>query len=251
VRGIIARRILANYHLDPAVARKVIPEPFVPKLVDGHAIGGICLIRLESVRPSFLPSAIGLSSENAAHRFAVEWKDGNVIREGVFVPRRDSSSRFNAAIGGLLFPGIHHLADFDTTDTGDRLSVSCSSRDGETRVSVEGGVASALPPCSIFSSVDSASAFFSRGALSYSNTNVEGVYDGLELRVDKWHVDALDTREVESTFFENTTLFPRGSIGFDCALLMRNISHEWHTRQQLHVSRIREPVERAALLKSR
>ena len=46
ISGIIDRRILANYRIDPEVMAKALPSPFRPQLVNGWAIGGICLIRL-------------------------------------------------------------------------------------------------------------------------------------------------------------------------------------------------------------
>ena len=33
--------------------------------------------------------------------------------------------------------------------------------------------------------------------------------------------------------FEDSKLFPAGTVEFDCALLMRNIEHEWHGRPTL------------------
>ncbi|WP_218137711.1 hypothetical protein [Streptomyces sp. 2131.1] len=42
-------------------------------MLHGHAVTGICLLRLGSVRPVRAPKALGLRSENAAHRIAVEW----------------------------------------------------------------------------------------------------------------------------------------------------------------------------------
>ena len=74
IRGIIDRRILANYHVDPDVMARILPPPFRPKLVNGYAIGGICLIRLKGLRPRFFPFPLGIQSENAAHRIAVEWE---------------------------------------------------------------------------------------------------------------------------------------------------------------------------------
>ena len=38
---------------------------------------------------------------------------------------------------------------------------------------------------------------------------------------------------MRSSFFEDESLFPRGSVGFDCALLMRGIEHEWHGKPDL------------------
>jgi hypothetical protein len=120
VRGTIDRRILANYRIDPVVMSAVLPRPFRPKIVNGFAIGGICLIRLKSIRPRFFPFAWGVGSENAAHRIAVEWDVGGEKREGVFVPRRDTSSLLNTLVGGRIFPGVHHHASFavkESTDT--------------------------------------------------------------------------------------------------------------------------------------
>jgi hypothetical protein len=38
---------------------------------------------------------------------------------------------------------------------------------------------------------------------------------------------------VRSSFFEDRSLFPAGSIAFDCALVMRGIEHEWHGQSDL------------------
>ena len=47
MRGIIERRILANFHVDADVLASVLPEPFRPKLIHGVGMAGICLIRLK------------------------------------------------------------------------------------------------------------------------------------------------------------------------------------------------------------
>src|SRR5438105_2598391 len=94
IRGTIDRRILVNYRVDPEVLARILPKPFQPKLANGVGMAGVCLIRLKHIRPRFLPPFLGFSSENAAHRIAVQWQQGGEPREGVFIPRRDTSSRF-------------------------------------------------------------------------------------------------------------------------------------------------------------
>jgi hypothetical protein len=71
VHGTIRRRLLVNFRVAPDVIQRLLPAPFQPKLHHGRAIAGICLIRLEGIRPRRFPSMLGLSSENAAHRIAV------------------------------------------------------------------------------------------------------------------------------------------------------------------------------------
>ena len=233
VRGVIDRRILVNYRVDPDVLAPLLPPPFRPKLFRGAALVGICLIRLKQLRPAFLPAWLGVTSENAAHRSAVIWEDGDVTREGVYVRRRDTNSWLNTLTGGRLFPGFHHHASFDVRESSEQLSVSMRSDDGETNLSVRGELVTAWPTSSIFPSLAEASAFFEAGALGYSATPTNSRFQGLELRCRNWHVDPLNVEEVRSNFFENESLFPKGTIEFDCALLMRNIAHEWHEQADL------------------
>src|ERR1700761_8620481 len=102
IKGVIERRMLINFSVDPDIAKAIVPAPFSPKLIGGKSIMGICLIRLKDVRPKGLPAFIGIGSENGAHRIAVEWFENGVMKEGVYIPRRDTSSKFNALVGGRL-----------------------------------------------------------------------------------------------------------------------------------------------------
>jgi hypothetical protein len=233
VRGIIDRRILVNFRVDAALLARLLPAPFRPKLVNRAGLAGVCLIRLKHIRPRFLPPFLGVSSENAAHRIAVEWEDHGELREGVFIPRRDTSSRLNTLAGGRLFPGVHHHAAFRVQEHDDRYRVELNSDDRRTHLLVEGQVAEELPPTSAFGSLKEASDFFERGSLGYSATAQPGQFDGLELRSFDWRVRPLAVERVESSFFEDRALFPPGSVEFDCALLMRGIEHEWHGRGRL------------------
>ena len=231
----IRRRILVNFRVDPAVMRAQLPSRFQPKLHAGHAIAGICLIRLDSLRPRFMPRLAGLSSENAAHRIAVTWDADGRGREGVFIPRRDTGSAVNHFAGGWLFPGEHHRARFTVREGSGRLDLAMRSDDGEVSVRVRGSVAGGLPPSSCFASVAAASAFFEPGSLGYSVTSDAGRLDGLELRTHGWSVEPLQVDDVHSSYFSDEGRFPKGSATFDCALVMRNLGHEWHGAEDLYV----------------
>jgi len=233
IRGLIDRRILVNFRVDADVLAHILPAPFRPKLVSGSGMAGVCLIRLNGIRPRFLPSFLGISSENAAHRIAVEWDQDGETNEGVFIPRRDTSSTLNCLLGGRLFPGLHHHAAFQVHENNDHYRIELDSDDRHTHLLVEGHVAQELPSTSVFGSLNEASNFFERGSLGYSVTARPDQFDGLELRSFNWQVQPLAVDKVESSFFEDGTLFPPGSVEFDCALLMRRIEHEWHGRGKL------------------
>lgn len=232
--GTIDRRILVNFSVDPQVLARAVPPPFRPKTVRGLGVAGICLIRLSSIRPRHFPGFLGLMSENAAHRIAVEWDEDATVRSGVFIPRRDTSSRVNAFVGGRLFPGEHHRARFQVKEDDVSIRVEFESDDAVARLAVEGRVGGRLPSESVFRTMDEASRFFEQGALGYSARHEPGIYDGLELKTFEWRMEPLNVTGVYSSFFEDRTRFPEGSVRFDSALIMRNIRHEWHGRGTLH-----------------
>jgi len=230
LQGIIKRRILVNYCAEPGAIQKILPKGFRPKLHKGKAIAGICLIGLEHMRPKFTPEFVGIKSENAAHRIAVLWKDENgEAREGVYIPRRDTNSFINSAIGGKLFPGEHHRANFEIAENGNKIKFSMKSEDKTASVKLTGTICENLPENSAFSSLDEASKFFEKGSLGYSATKNGADLDGISLEIKEWKVEALDLDFVESSFYDDETIFPKDSIEFDHALIMQNIEHEWHS----------------------
>ncbi|MEM9657677.1 MAG: hypothetical protein AAF961_04875, partial [Planctomycetota bacterium] len=132
-----------------------------------------------------------------------------------------------------VFPGVHHHAKFTVIEEADRFSIAMESDDGEAHVRVSGSVAAAVPESSVFDSLERASEFFQLGSLGYSDTTAAGKFDGLELQCENWHVEAMDVDSIQSSYFEDQSTFPAGSVEFDCALLMRGIVHEWHSRADL------------------
>ena len=233
IQGVIDRRILANYRIDPDILARALPPQFRPKLIGGYGIAGICLIRLKQIRPRGFPALLGISSENAAHRIAIEWDENGQLREGVYIPRRDSSSRLNVLAGGRVFAGVHHHAHFTVNETATHFSVALESDDHLTHVRVDTTLANDLPPDSAFKDLDRASRFFQAGSLGYSPSAHTGRLDALELQSLNWKVEPLIVERIESSFFDDAARFPAGSIQFDCALLMRGIHHEWHEREPI------------------
>jgi uncharacterized protein YqjF (DUF2071 family) len=232
IQGIIRRRILVNYRVDAERVQAVLPERFRPKLHDGDAVAGICLIRLEQMRPGIVPEFLGVSSENAAHRIAVVWEEDGEMREGVYIPRRDTSSTINHLLGGRLFPGEYNAASFTVDDRDGHIDFSMRSDDGTVAVDLVGTHGEGLPSNSIFSSLDEASRFFETGSLGLSARTNSDELDAIELDTKEWRVEALDVERVRSSFFDDEQRFPSGSVAFDHALIMRNIAHEWKSKRE-------------------
>ena len=223
--GLIDRRILLNFRADPTVVDRLLPPPFRAQVLHGQAIVGICLIRLRHERLKGLPAALGMASENGAHRIAVEWEADDQRQTGVYIPRRDTSSALNYVLGNHLL-GIHHHTAFAVREAAGNYDISFRSTDG-TRLAVQANETDAWPATSIFAGLNQASDFFRQGAAGYSpRANGRG-YEGVQLQTPDWQVSPLAVQHVSSSFFANEALFPAGSVVFDNALLMRNTAHEW------------------------
>lgn len=225
VQGLIDRRILINFTVDPEIIAKIIPFPFRPKVYKNKAIVGICLIRFKKLKPKGFPDFMGLSSENGAHRIAVEWDEDGKVKEGVYIPRRDTSLRLNTLLGGRVFPGKHYLAKFNVKESEGNYHIDFTSSD-ETKISIDAQETNQYNRNSIFENLETVSEFFEKGSIGYSPN--KNKFEGLKLQAYTWEVKPLDVLSVTSSFFEDETIFPKNSVKFDNALLMTQIKHEWH-----------------------
>lgn len=235
LQGIIDRRILVNYRVDAALLQKLVPSPFRLKLVNGMGIAGICFTKLKQIRPKPMPACVGLSSENAAHRIAVEWEESEICREGVYIPWQATSSRFNTCIGGKLFPAVFHYANFQVKEDDEIFHIRVKSDNGQVQLAIEAHTTSEFPQSSIFVSLEDASTFFERCSRGYSATRQPGKLDGLELQCVNWKVEPLQMTKLSSSFFNDLGRFPDGSVQLDCVLLMRAIAHKWYAQEPLFV----------------
>jgi uncharacterized protein YqjF (DUF2071 family) len=229
VTGIIDHRILLNFRIDPEVMKKNLPEEFTPKVVNGYAIGGICQVSLSEMRAKGMPSIVGNGSHNAAHRIAVDSSQG----EGVYVTRRDTNSWLNTISGGRVFPGVYSKANFDVTVSGDLYSVRIENKKRELIMSISAEVVSELPEGSVFESTEEVSDFFKTGNIGWSSREQSNQFDAIELTTVEWRMEPLKVKESFSAYFSNTSMFPKGSVEFDSAMIMRNLKHSWVSRDNL------------------
>jgi hypothetical protein len=230
--AVIERRLLVNYRVDPGVLASCLPQPFRPVLVSGYGVAGICLIRLGRMRPAGLPGA-GMRAENAAHRIAACWDGPDGPVTGVYIPRRDTSSRLAAMAGGRLFPGHLHPARFRTRERDGTYQVDVASRDGAVRIGVHAHLADQLPAGSVFGDLRAASEFFRCASAGYAATPAAGVFDGVELETAGWTLQPLRLDRVSSSFFDDPRRFPAGTAVPDSAFLMSGLATVWHPQPEL------------------
>ena len=232
LRATMQRRLLVNYRIDPDVLAEGLPSPFRPALVGRYGMVGLCLLRLGGVRPAGLPAG-GLMSENVAHRVAVCWDTTAGVQTGVYVSRRDTSSRLAALLGGRIFPGWQHHARFEVREGGGRYRVEVDSDDGVVGVHVGVHLADTVQPGSVFADVAAASRFFRRAPVGYAATPAAGVFDGVELVTEGWDLTPAHVDELSCSFFDDPVRFPPGTAALDSAFIMGGLATRWRPQRRL------------------
>lgn len=228
LEGIIARRVLLNFRADPDVVRRLVPEPLEVVTRNGFAVVGVCLIRLERLRPKGFPAPLGMSSENMAHRVAIRYPTREGSKDGVFIWRRETDQCLITLLGGRLFPGVHGTAAFAVTEGDGALRMMVRTPTGEADVSYEAREADRWHATPLFATFDEARAFFQRGDCGFSCSLRGGNLEGMQLRTLAWTMASLEVGTAHAAFFQRAGRFPLGSVAFDCGLMMRGIPHEWH-----------------------
>lgn len=235
ITGILDRRILLNYTLDPVHLEKFLPAPFKPRLYRGLGVGGVCMIRFAGLRPRFAPEFLGIDSENAAHRIAVEWEAGGKKFEGVYIPKRSTASTFNYLVGGRIFPGVFQMSKFEGIEVPPNYRLTIGENNSAPIVRFNGDVSDELSPGSVFPSLEAASDFFAKGAVGYSLSGDKSHFQGMELRLLEWDIKPMKINDAFVKLFEGSKHFPAGAAKLDGAMLMRGLRHEWHKIPEIPV----------------
>ncbi|MDQ1083069.1 MULTISPECIES: DUF2071 domain-containing protein [Microbacterium] len=220
--AVITRRALVNYRVDPGIAQSLLPDGLHPQLINGSAVAGVCLIRLDSFRPAAIRPAIGLASRSTAHRIAVEWENATGRHTGVYIPRRHSASRLARAAGGRVFPGLYARASVTFRDTDGKIHARVDAEDLRVRMNARRGPGVAFHS-ELFTTLEESSEFFRKDPVGWSPSR-SGALEGLRLDTDAWRVDPLEVTDLASSFFD---ALPRGSAVFDHAFLMRDVPARW------------------------
>ena len=163
-----------------------------------------------------------------AHRVAIQYPTSDGSRPGVFIWRRETDQRLVELLGGRLFPGVHHHARFQVTEDANHPAMDVSSDDGKADVRFTARVSSEWRHTPSFGSFDEVSEFFRKGDCGFSCSLRGDELEGLQLKMLKWQMVPMEVESQHCAFYSDSQRFPRGSLDFDCGLLMRGLPHEWH-----------------------
>lgn len=217
VSGKISRRILVGYSFEPEVIQPLLPQGMTPRLIDGKAVVGLCLIRFAYMRPTWFPLPLGVSPESAAHRIGIQWetKQGD-IENGVYVAEHHTNSTIVNNIGGNFFPGVQQLARFKVEETPEQISLRMREMNREVTVDIK---PSEEWNSKLFSNIEEAADFY-KPPKGWSRTLNGQQIEGVEMRTSKWNYENWKPNQINTTFFDQ---FPENSYEYDHTIVMRNL----------------------------
>lgn len=215
LRGRMQSRTLALYRADPTVIARHLPAHMAVAPFRGRALVGVCYTRMLEGRPGLLPLSMG--NDHLAWRFPVEvtGTDGRG-RTAVWIPRRCTSSWFGAHCAGRLTRGNWGLADFRFEEQPGGLELAVT-RGGEVEFELTASTASELRG-SLFLNAAEARDVISGAGRSHPPFALAPGFDHLTLEPELWRIEPLEVHRVHARLFEEESLFPSGSVEFDCAL---------------------------------
>jgi hypothetical protein len=220
--GIMARRLLVNWRVPPRAAQRALPPGVRPHLVHGHAVVGLCLVRLEKLRPARLPPLFGLASENVAVRMGVEIDTRAGPEKAVLIFHRDTNSWVNFLCAPRVGFGRQHRVRISVRQEKDRTQITMSSPAHSFDVAVQ--PAEELSKASVFGALEEAANYFRGSEKGYSPAPAGLGWHAAKLQLFTWKLAPMRILHARSTFIER--MFG-GTASVDSAFVMRNIPHAW------------------------
>ena len=210
-------------------ARRVVPTPLRPKILQGAAIGAVDWMRLERLRPRLIPGPLGLSMEMCTHMIPAEWDDNGVRRDVLYVLRRDVQVSGIGRAAGLLLPGHPHPARINAIDEDVHVQVTAASNDGVCQLELGGTMAGEWQGSALFNSGQHLMRVLGNQSGGFLVFDENGSGALIELEAHPELAEPLDVQSQHSSIFEGG-LIPKGAAQPDAAVVLRNLVCLWSPR---------------------
>lgn len=102
---------LVQFSLDPDEARRHLPEPFTPRLVNGRALVSLVNVRLVGMRPRWIPRLLTFGFRHIALRMMIDDRPFTGMDEELVLVRADNVLGRSREAGTRTFVGAS-AADF-------------------------------------------------------------------------------------------------------------------------------------------
>jgi Uncharacterized conserved protein (COG2071) len=224
----MVERYIFNYRIKPAELKKRLPAPWLePDAINGYSVVSFCILWLEKLTLTPMPSLFGFSTISCAYRIGVLDVSEQAPVHSVYVVDRRADLPLCALLGPIVLqdtiPVIKASIAHDN-DKGTRVQMSYT--DGSALFEAAVRPLQGSFQSQVFDSIDAFAAFIRNGVSSYAPS----LHPGKLTKVDL-HKEEVAYEPLEATidFSElNEESWSDAGMEFDCAVRARTgAGYEW------------------------
>jgi hypothetical protein len=220
----LEQKLLLVFRAEPDTLAEWLPAEIRLRPFRGLGIAGIWIERRQQKASRLLPARLA-ATQNIVHHIYVT-RDLAPQREkaGIFVVRRDTSSRWLSwSTTGPEVDRRHH-ARFRVRRRHESIDLIADSDDRVMHVALAARLTEQLPVNSAFHSLADATAFLQPSSAFMGA--VGGLTPLATPGTTKWRLQPLAVKRIESSLFSSPTT-PCGQLEFDSAFTLRSIEFSW------------------------
>ena len=225
--GVLENTVLLNFRTDAELLRRLLPEPFEPRLVDGFGLISILMFRMRDLACETDRGLPSPPSEHVLYRIAVTWQQGTRTYHGMYILRHEVNSRLPIRQRRRgLFPVIGQPVRWGKSPW--KGSFEWTLRNNRRlRLRVGAKIARSFSGGSVFDSLEHASEFFSRERAAIAPRYQKSVFANTHFLPLAWGVKPLHVHRLKTDFDHLENIFPAGKIVYDSALIWPEMPCRW------------------------
>jgi uncharacterized protein YqjF (DUF2071 family) len=227
MRTIFSTCVLVNFAIDPCALRRRLPAHLEPDLHDDKAYLSIVIARMEKMRPSFVPKALGVTYHQVVYRAVVK-RNGE---RGVTFLRSDADNRLMVAAGNALTFFRFHAADIAWETKARGFSIALQPKNGDdARIRASYTVRDEpdrLPATSRFGDLRSAQAFLSELYVAFGAQRANGRTETVRIARTPWKSHVVADEAGEYSAMTSGVLFARSEAQLDSIFLVEDLAYRW------------------------
>jgi len=226
--------LVFTYAIEPAILQPLLPPGLVLDTLRGRAFLAVALVQTESLRPSFLPAAMGRSFFLTGYRIFTRL-DGEHSRRGLRILRSDTDHPWMVRAGNCLTHYNYSLCKVAIEDGGDAIRWTVRTPNGEADLDLMARLSdepAALPSGSVFADLAEARRF--AGPLPYTFDYEQETQSiiGICAKRQQWNPQPVAVDVRKCTFLEREP-FCRSRPVLANAFHVRNVPYQWQRGRRL------------------
>lgn len=206
VHARLIERFIFNFRLEPDTLASLLPAPYLqPQVFNGWSVVSFCVLKLDQVMLSPLPSFLGFKTISCAYRCGVLDTSGVNPEPSVYITDRNTDLPIISRLGPWVFSDTILMIRPAITQEGDVVTIRVNYPDRQHLFSAEAKL-SGTPgklDSQVFDSIDAFARFMHLGVSSYTPAiygdalakvdlyKEEPVYESLSATVDSSWLDGV------------------------------------------------------------